>query len=160
MTGKVEGLFVAPEARMRTTPMEYVLVIPDAGIAGDRYGMDKGSFSNSKRKTIRELSFIAVEDIDEANLNREHSFTPSETRRNILTSGIDLRTLIRKTFKIGAVRFLGIEECTPCILPSELSGKPDFAEAFKGRGGLRAQVLVGGFVTVGDSIIPNKELKS
>ena len=69
MNGTVEGLFVAPAAGVPMAACDYVLVLPDAGISGDRYGMGEGSFSNSKRKTIRQVSFVAVEDIDSQSLN-------------------------------------------------------------------------------------------
>lgn len=158
MVGTVEGLYTCPEAGMPMIAQDFVLVLPEKGISDDRYGRGIGSYSNAKRKTIRQVSFVAVEDINEAN-SRElpHAFTPEETRRNILTKGIDLRSLIGKTFTVGTARFLGIEECTPCKRPSELLNKNGFKEAFKGLGGLRAQVIVGGIVQVGDAVAPTQK---
>ena len=61
-------------------------------------------------------------------------------RRNVITEGVDLNTLIGISFKIQGIQFFGIEECRPCSWMDEAFG-PGAFEALKGRGGLRAQIL-------------------
>ncbi|MES2569891.1 MAG: MOSC domain-containing protein [Verrucomicrobiota bacterium] len=65
---------------------------------------------------------------------------PSVFRRNVITEGIDLNTLIGMTFEIQGVRFLGKAECTPCYW-MDRAFAPGAEALLKGRGGLRATIL-------------------
>jgi MOSC domain-containing protein YiiM len=73
---------------------------------------------------------------------------PSVFRRNIITQGADLNTLIGQEFEIQGVRFLGTQESAPCHWMNQA-----FAEgaetAMKGNGGLRAKILSGGVLKKG-----------
>lgn len=70
---------------------------------------------------------------------------PSVFRRNVITSGIDLNTLIERDFEIQGVRFHGTGECTPCYWMDRAFGAG--AEArLQGRGGLRAKILSDGWL--------------
>ncbi|MDZ4816180.1 MAG: molybdenum cofactor biosysynthesis protein [Verrucomicrobiota bacterium] len=68
---------------------------------------------------------------------------PSVFRRNVITLGVDLNSLIGETFVIQGVQFKGTEEAKPCHWMNQA-----FAEGaekkLKGFGGLRAQVLSDG----------------
>jgi hypothetical protein len=70
---------------------------------------------------------------------------PSATRRNIITEGLDLDALIGMEFEIQGIRFLGTEECRPCYW---MNGAihPAAEEWMKGKGGLRAKILSGGWL--------------
>jgi hypothetical protein len=49
----------------------------------------------------------------------------------------------------------GVKYCDPCTRPSKLSGKTkSFKERFFDRGGLIAEIIEGGVITVGDQLIP------
>lgn len=71
--------------------------------------------------------------------------TPSAFRRNVITKGVDLNTLIGVEFEVQGVRFLGTQECSPCYWMDQA-----FAEgaelALKGHGGLRAKILSDGIL--------------
>lgn len=123
------------------------------GLEGDRYALGTGAYSKSKRIAIRHVSFIAIEAILEANKKVAHPFTLAETRRNLVTIGVDVNSLIDKEFAFGDAIFKGIEWCDPCDRPSNLSKKPGFKEGYKALGGLRAEVLKSGIITVGNPII-------
>ena len=79
-------------------------------------------------------------------------FHAQEIRRNILTEGIDLNVLVGGVFAIGAIKLRGSEETIPCKRISALTHKAGFYEAFAGRGGIRAEVLISGTIKVGDPI--------
>jgi MOSC domain-containing protein YiiM len=65
---------------------------------------------------------------------------PSALRRNVLTSGCDLNSLIGQHFEIQGVEFLGTSECSPCHWMDQAFAPG--AEAFlQGQGGLRAKIL-------------------
>ena len=68
---------------------------------------------------------------------------PSVFRRNVITSGVDLNSLIGVAFEVQGVQFLGVEECKPCYW-MDRAFHPGAAAALKGRGGLRARILCDG----------------
>ncbi len=68
---------------------------------------------------------------------------PEAFRRNILTRGIDLNTLIGEEFEIQGIRFYGMEEAAPCYWMDQAFCQGAH-EALKGKGGLRAKVLTSG----------------
>jgi MOSC domain-containing protein YiiM len=73
-------------------------------------------------------------------------------RRNIVTHGIALNHLVEKQFNIGAVILRGTRLCEPCVHLEKLSQ----AGAMRGlihRGGLRAEIVTGGTIRVGDEIL-------
>lgn len=148
----VRELYIASEAGAPMISLPEVEV-GSRGIVGGRYGEGVGRFSHAKRETIRHISLIAREAIDAANAELQVPFLASETRRNIVTEGVDLNRLIGCMFQVGGVVLRGVELCTPCQVPSTLSEKPDFKTAFKDRGGLRAAVLKPGSLLVGDRIV-------
>ena len=67
------------------------------------------------------------------------------TRRNLITRGVDLNSLVGKEFEIQGVRFEGVCECSPCHWMNEAIG-PGAEAALHGRGGLRARVLSDGIL--------------
>ena len=76
-----------------------------------------------------------------------HDKPASAARRNVITRGVDLNTLIGKEFEIQGVRFAGVEECRPCDWMEQAlaAGARNF---LKGRGGLRARILSDGILRV------------
>ena len=144
----------AGEAMVKT---ERAVALAGKGLEGDRYATGKGAYSRSKRETVRHVSLIAQEAIDEANRESGLDFQEAETRRNLVVEGVDLNGLAGEIFLVGAVAMLGVELCEPCERPSRLSGKKGFGEAFRGRGGLRANVLSGGEILTGDGVSRMKD---
>ena len=68
---------------------------------------------------------------------------PSVFRRNVITSGVDLNTLIAQEFEIQGIRFLGTAECSPCHW-QDGAFAPGTEEALQNHGGLRAKILTDG----------------
>lgn len=105
---------------------------------------------------MRHVSLIGREAIEEANRDLiERGLVPfgvHETRRNIITERIDVNALVGREFRIGDVRMRGTEPTKPCYRPFALVQKTGFAEAFATRGGVRAEVLSDGIISVGDFI--------
>ncbi|OGE74555.1 MAG: hypothetical protein A3K06_02610 [Candidatus Doudnabacteria bacterium RIFCSPHIGHO2_01_52_17] len=129
------------------------------GLEGDRYWFRIGSWSKPGVRVNRQVSFIAIEDIREANQSLEKQFLPEDTRRNILTEGVDLNSLVNKQLLVGDVLMVGIKRCDSCARPSALADKPFFAKTFVDRGGLIAEVLNDGVISVGDEIFEFVEEK-
>jgi len=70
---------------------------------------------------------------------------PSVFRRNVLTRGAELNTLIGLEFDLQGLRFVGVEECRPCHWMDEAFA-PGAEAAMRGRGGLRARILTDGIL--------------
>jgi MOSC domain-containing protein YiiM len=68
---------------------------------------------------------------------------PSVFRRNVVTRGVDLNSLIGKEFEVQGVRFRGTEESTPCYWMNQAFGEGAEVE-LAGNGGLRAKILTDG----------------
>ena len=69
--------------------------------------------------------------------------SPSAFRRNVITQGIDLNSLIGQEFSLQGVRFLGTGECKPCYWMNA-AFHPDAEARLQGYGGLRAKILTSG----------------
>jgi hypothetical protein len=154
MKGRVTRLFTAPTAGAPMKEHTSVIVRAGAGILGDRYALGIGQYSNIDDK-IRHVTFIAQEAIDASNamlVAREMpKFWPRDTRRNILTEGVELNALVGVEFVVGSIVFRGVELADPCHRPSALVQRRGFKALFENRGGLRAEALTEGELRVGDS---------
>jgi MOSC domain-containing protein YiiM len=133
-----------------------VRALAGRGLEGDRYATGQGSYSGAKRQVIRHVSIIESEAIEAANAELARRglapFEPGETRRNIVLEGADVHALLGREFRIGDVRLRGIEPTRPCHIPSAAANKSGFKEAFNGRGGVRAEILSDGIISVGHEI--------
>jgi MOSC domain-containing protein YiiM len=135
-------------------PMEALTqaeVTAGTGLVGDRYALGVGTYSDTPSPGGgRELTLVAAEALDELaaeGLEVSHE----ETRRNVLTRGVDLGSLLGQRFRIGDVELEGVRPCKPCNYLGELADKP-LREALTDRGGLRANVLTSGTIRVGDEV--------
>ena len=150
---------MAPEAGSPMTQRESVTVITNKGIKDDRYASGVGAYSKSNPKKVRDISLITREGIDAANdgLHADglKKYLDSETRRNVVIDDMSadaLNHLLGKEFYLGAVRLKATELCIPCERPAKLSNNIHFLMAFENKGGIRAQVLEGGDIRVGDPL--------
>jgi MOSC domain-containing protein YiiM len=147
----LEAIFIADTAGGPTRPLSSARLLAHRGIEGDRYFDGRGSFSRWPGGG-RAVSVIAAEAIDA--LSAEHGFDLSngKSRRNLVTRGVDLDALVGRQFTIGSTLLLGVRLCAPCKYLERLVA-PGLYEAIKGRGGLRADVLENGLISVGDPVV-------
>jgi MOSC domain-containing protein YiiM len=109
------------------------------GIVGDRFYDYKDDYKG-------QITFFSSEVFEElCNQLGVRGKTPSATRRNVITEGVDLNTLIGKEFEVQGVRFAGVSECSPCYWMDRAIA-PGAEEFLKGRGGLRARILSNGIL--------------
>ncbi|MBT8037989.1 MAG: molybdenum cofactor biosysynthesis protein [Verrucomicrobiae bacterium] len=74
---------------------------------------------------------------------------PMAFRRNVVVQGVDLNALIDQRFSLGELELTGSCECAPCYWMDEACA-PGTHEFLKGRGGLRARIVKGGVLTLGE----------
>ena len=149
---KVVAIQIAPDKAYPMEQVDRVFALRGAGLDGDRYAENRGAWSKSKRRIPRHVTLISREAINEANAEFGTDFTIMDTRRNIVTTGVDLNTLVGHEFYVARVRMRGVELADPCGRPSKLSGKEGFKEVFDGRGGLRVEVLSSGSIRKGSPV--------
>ena len=65
--------------------------------------------------------------------------------------GVRLDELRGQRFTVGEVVLEGVRDCPPCEHLEELTNKPVMRPLVQ-RGGLRARVVVGGTIRVGDEV--------
>ena len=122
--------------------VESVECVAGKGIVGDR-------FFDYKENYKGQITFFAQEVYERLSQQFGVSGTPpSVFRRNVITQGVDLNTLIGKEFEVQGVRFFGTEECKPCYW-MDGAFAPGAEAAMKGQGGLRVHVLSDGVLRVG-----------
>lgn len=144
--GTVEGLWIAPAAGEPARSVTSVLALAGQGLEGDRHVAGTGTFPSGLPGSA--LTLIEAEVCD--------SFAPpllaNEHRRNVVTRGIDLNGLVGREFTIGPVRCRGMRLCEPCRVVVRYAGRPVLRPLVH-RGGLRADILDSGTLSVGDPVI-------
>lgn len=142
--GVVVGLFVADAAGEPMRPHASVELVPGVGIPGDRYATGLGHWSDPQWPD-QQLTLV------EAELCESLRLPLDGLRRNIITRGIALESLIGLEFRIGAARLRGVRVCDPCRYIETVTHPGLFTE-LSGRGGLRAAVLEAATIHIGDHL--------
>ncbi|MSU21456.1 MAG: MOSC domain-containing protein [Pedosphaera sp.] len=128
-----------------------VRAVPGKGLDGDRYFSSTGTFSPTRPSPDFEITFIEQEQIEAFARESRVPFTSLHARRNIVTEGVRVNSLVGIEFYVGKVRIRGIRLCEPCNHLAKISF-PETLEGLVHKGGLRAQVLSEGLIRVGDAI--------
>ena len=147
MSGHVEAIFVASERGELPAPVERVRAYAGRGLQGNRYFWEEGHAPPGRGVTL-----IAAEAMDAVALEGNVSIDPAATRRNVLTRGIDVNELVGKRFRIGDVECEGVELCEPCAHLESMT-QPGVIKAFVHRGGLNADILSDGEISIGDPVV-------
>jgi MOSC domain-containing protein YiiM len=119
-------------------PVGSVTAVAGKGLVGDRHFTDNPGPGNA-------LTLIEAEVLEDVGL------TGAESRRQVVVRGVRLNDLIGKRFMVGAVECLGVEICEPCRHLQSLT-RPGIIKDLIHRGGLNADILTGGTISVGDEI--------
>ena len=143
---KVFKIGISKKNSQKINEISEVEVLSGKGILGDRHFHD---YNNHKGQ----ITLIEKENIDYYNNKYKTKIPYIDFRRNIVTEGIELNSLIEKEIEIGTIKILPYQLCKPCLhLEQMLNGK-DIIKEFLRKGGLRCEVLVSGKVKIGDKII-------
>ena len=141
--GVVEALVLAPDAEAPVRRVEEAVAIPGQGLEGDRYADARGTFASGRPGSA--LTLIEAGVLDELG--------PIDHRRNVVVRGTDLNALVGRDFTLGDVRCRGSRLCEPCLHLDKLNDG-GVLRPLVHRGGLRADILDGGTVHVGDVLLP------
>ena len=126
-----------PAGQEPMTEVPEIECVAGKGIRGDRYFDFKDNYKG-------QITFFAQETYERLCEQFGESGRPSWVfRRNVITQGVDLNTLIGKEFEVQGVQFIGTQEAAPCHWMNEAFAEGAEA-ALRGFGGLRARVLTDG----------------
>lgn len=145
---RVRHIFISPGHNFfghhGQNPGEYpILEVPEVecvagqGLVGDRFF----GFKENYKGQVTFLSDEVFQDV--CRTLHVTGKSPGIMRRNIITEGVDLNTLIGQKFTAQGVEFEGVSECTPCYWMDGAIA-PGAEHSLQGRGGLRARILTSG----------------
>jgi MOSC domain-containing protein YiiM len=133
----VEAITIGESDALR--PVESVSAVAGKGLEGDRHYFEDGARPGGA------ITLIEAEVLEEVGLSGPQS------RRQVVTRGVRLNDLVGKRFFVGDVECRGVELCEPCLHLQSLT-RPGIIQELAHRGGLNADVLNSGTISVGDSV--------
>jgi MOSC domain-containing protein YiiM len=150
--GTVAAVALAEVAAGPVRLVDQALALAGRGLDGDRYAAKAGTFTPTRQGGRGyDLTLIESEVLDALELPGGGGLGYADARRNVVTSGIDVNALVGRRFRIGDVECLGQRLCEPCAHLERLSSK-GVLRGLIHRGGLRADVLNDGVISVGAAI--------
>ena len=152
MSAIVENIFITKTRRKQPNEIKAARLEAGKGIVGDRYHERALEFlAVGDQVPSNHISLISKEELAGFLKHNNAEIDYADFRRNVLTSGIDLRGLIGKQFKLGSALCQGIEDCDPCAFLAATVHRSVLPE-LKEKAGLRAIILEDGDLKIGDTI--------
>ena len=142
---KVFKIGISKDDGQKINEISEIEVMSGKGILGDRHFRDYNGHKG-------QITLIEKENIDYYNNKYKTKIPYIDFRRNIVTEGIELNSLIEKEIEIGTIKILPYELCRPCLHLEQMINGKDIIKEFFRRGGLRCEVLVSGKIKIGDKI--------
>jgi len=151
MPAWIEAIFVASTAGAPMTSVATATLVAGRGIRGDR------NYRDTPLPHDEQITLIAAEQIDRFKRETGLDIAPGDSRRNVVTRGVDLSTLVGRQFRVGATTLAGVELCEPCAtlgkrLATSTVSTAAVVAKFAHRAGLRARINVSGSIAPGDPI--------
>lgn len=147
---EVVGIYLADAGGRPMRSVRAVEAVAGQGLRGDRYQTGTGEWSYDPR-LYDDVTLIAAEVLAAADVEQGIRLDAGGSRRNVETRGVDLDALVGRRFRVGEVELRGERPCEPCRYLDRVTGQSAKA-ALQGRGGLRASVIRGGVLQVGDVV--------
>src|SRR6266545_359030 len=100
---RVEGIFLTETHGELPQSVERVRALPGSGLVGNRY-----FFADGDAPPGSAITLIAAEGIEAFEQETGIPFTAAESRRNVLTRGVDVNGLVGRRFYVGEVECVGL----------------------------------------------------
>lgn len=142
----IAAIYIGAEDEGPMARVPAVEAVAGRGLTGDRYFQPEQGGDPTE-----EVTLVALEGIEEAAATSGLDITPEDTRRNLVTHGVDLDELIGTRFLVGEVELEGLEPNPPCKHLVKVTGK-DLLKPLIDKGGIRARIHRGGTVHEGDAL--------
>ena len=131
-----------PAGENASVAMRSVRCVAGRGLKGDRFYGYRPDYNG-------QVTFFEWEVYEE--VKREFGVSELKAdafRRNVIVEGVHLNDLIGSRFSMGGVDFEGMSEAKPCYWMNQAVA-PGAEQWLRGRGGLRARILVDGELRCG-----------
>lgn len=140
----------AAAAPMRRVPAG--LLVAGAGLDGDRYALGGGTWARYPALE-KQLTLIDADDVAAVAAEAGVDLAPGDTRRNLVTVGVDLPALVGRWFAVGDALLFGMKRCPPCTHLERLIGAR-LVKPMLNRGGINAAVFAGAQIAEGAVVRP------
>jgi MOSC domain-containing protein YiiM len=134
----VEEINIGPSDAI--APVRSASALAGKGLQGDRHFHEEGAAPGQA------LTLIDAEALESVGL------TGAASRRQVVVRGVRLNDLVGRRFRVGEVECLGVELCEPCLHLQQLT-RPGIIKDLIHRGGLNADILNDGRISLGDAIV-------
>nr|WP_179722818.1 MOSC domain-containing protein [Petropleomorpha daqingensis] len=125
-------------------------LLAGVGLDGDRYALGGGTWAQYPQLE-KQLTLIDADEVAAVADETGSALLPGDTRRNLVTTGIELPALVGGWFAVGETLLFGAKRCPPCTHLERLTGIR-LVKAMVHRGGINAAVFVGGPIREGDVV--------
>jgi MOSC domain-containing protein YiiM len=149
-SGSVVEIWLAGAAAEPMRRVTAVEAVAGRGLAGDRYALGGGTWAQYP-DLEKQVTLIDRDDVAAVAAETASGLSPGDTRRNIVTTGIDLASLVGQWFTVGDALLFGMKRCPPCTHLERLTGVR-LIKAMVDRGGINAAVFVAGPIRGGDAV--------
>jgi len=139
----VEQIAISAERGGLPAPVPRVTAQAGHGLEGEYHWSDSPG--------AQAITLIAAEALEGLREDTGIELSHEASRRNVLTRGVDLNALVGRRFTVGAVECEGVELCEPCNRLAKLTER-GVLRGLVHRGGLRADIVRGGEIAVGDPV--------
>jgi hypothetical protein len=138
---RVEAISIGPSEALASVAS--VRAVAGCGLEGDR------KFRPSGARPGGALTLIEAEVLADVGL------TGAQSRRQVVVRGVRLNDLVGQRFRVGDVECIGVELCEPCLHLESLT-RPGIIDELVHRGGLNADILNDGTISVGDEVVVDR----
>jgi MOSC domain-containing protein YiiM len=153
--GSVVEIWLAGAAAEPMLRVPSVEAVAGLGLAGDRYALGGGTWAQYP-DLEKQVTLIDRDEVAAVATETASELTPGDTRRNVVTTGVDLPSLVGRWFTVGDALLFGMKRCPPCTHLERLTGIR-LVRAMVHRGGINAAVFSGGQIAEGSPIRPVPE---
>ena len=148
--GTVVEIWLAPTAAAVTRRVPSVQALAGLGLAGDRYALGGGTWARYP-DLEKQVTVIDRDDVAAVARDTGAALGTGDTRRNVVTAGVDLPLLVGRWFTVREALLFGMKRCPPCTHLERLTGVR-LVKAMAYRGGINAAVFAGGTIAEGDPV--------
>ena len=149
--GSVVALFIVDRRAAPMKKVEQLNALTGQGIEGDRYFLGTGTYSK-KPEPGRQVTLIKSEILEWLKEEFDITVAPEESRRNVLTRGIEINDLVGTEFSVGPVRLRAHRLTQPCLYLEKLLDQPGLYKQLWDNGGISCEILSEGIINEGDII--------
>ena len=150
--GSLAEIWRTPAAAAPMQRVPAARLVAGIGLEGDRYALGGGTWA-AYPDLEKQLTLIDRDDVATVADQTGAALAPGATRRNLVTTGIALPSLVGRWFAVGDSLLFGMKRCPPCTHLERLTGVR-LIKAMVDRGGINAAVFAGGEIREGDEVRP------